>query len=34
MPLSRLQIMGQSQRTFIYEIYWDQRVERRDVARY
>jgi hypothetical protein len=34
MPLPRLQIMGQSHRPFIYEIYWDQRVERREVTRY
>jgi len=34
MPLPRLQIMGQCERPFIYEIYWDQRVERREVARY
>jgi hypothetical protein len=34
MPLPRLQIMGQAQRKFIYEIYWDHRVERRDVGRY
>jgi hypothetical protein len=34
MPLPRLQIMGQSHRSFIYEIYWDQRVERREVTGY
>ena len=34
MPLPRLQIMGQSERKFIYEIGWDQQVERREVARY
>ena len=34
MPLPRLQIMGQSHRPFIYEIYWDQRVEQREVTRY
>jgi 5-methylcytosine-specific restriction endonuclease McrA len=34
MPLPRLQIMGQSQRPFIYEICWDQRVEQREVTRY
>src|SRR4029077_11462425 len=34
MPLPRLQIMGQSYRPFIYDIYWDQRVEQREVKRY
>ena len=34
MPLPRLQMMGRSQRPFIYEIYWDQRVEQREVTRY
>ena len=34
MPLPRLQIMGQSHRPFIYEIYWDQRVEQREVTAY
>ncbi len=34
MPLPRLQIMGQSQRAFIYEIGWDQQVRRPEVARY
>lgn len=34
MPLPRLQIIGQSHRPFIYEIYWDQRVEQREVSRY
>jgi hypothetical protein len=34
MPLPRLQMMGQSDRRFIYEIYWDQRVELREVTRY
>src|SRR6476659_2216960 len=26
--------MGRSQRPFIYDIYWDQRIEQREVARY
>jgi 5-methylcytosine-specific restriction endonuclease McrA len=34
MPLPRLQVMGQSQRPFIYEMNWDQHVEQRDVASY
>jgi len=34
MPLPRLQLMGQSQRPFIYEINWDHHVEQRDVTRY
>src|SRR5688500_1713538 len=34
MPLPRLQMMGQSYRPFIYEIYWQQRVEQREVTRY
>ena len=34
MPLPRLQIMGQSHRPFVYEIYWDQRVEQREVTGY
>jgi 5-methylcytosine-specific restriction endonuclease McrA len=34
MPLPRLQTVGQTQRKFIYEIYWDHSVEHRDVARY
>jgi 5-methylcytosine-specific restriction endonuclease McrA len=35
MPLPRLQAMGRSQRQpFIYEIYWNQRVDHRDVSRY
>ena len=34
MPLPRLQIMGRSQRSFIYEINWDQRTEQREVTRY
>ena len=34
MPLPRLQIMGRSQRPFIYEICWDQDVEQREVTRY
>jgi 5-methylcytosine-specific restriction endonuclease McrA len=34
MPLPRLQIMGQSHRLFIYEIYWDQHVEQSEVRRY
>ena len=34
MPLPRLQNMGQSSRSFIYEIFWDQNVVRRDVAPY
>ena len=34
MPLPRLQIMGRSQRPFIYEICWDQDIEQREVSRY
>ncbi|MGE3511720.1 MAG: HNH endonuclease domain-containing protein [Vicinamibacterales bacterium] len=34
MPLPRLQIMGQSPRPFIYEIYWDQGVGQSEVAAY
>ena len=34
MPLPRLQTMGQSHRSFIYEIYWDQGLEQREVTRY
>jgi 5-methylcytosine-specific restriction endonuclease McrA len=34
MPLPRLQIMGQSHRPFIYDIYWDRHVEQREVTRY
>lgn len=34
MPLPRLQVMGQVQSGFIYEIAWDQGVARSDVARY
>jgi 5-methylcytosine-specific restriction endonuclease McrA len=34
MPLPRLQMMGQSHRSFIYEIFWDQRVEQREVTSY
>ena len=34
MPLPRLQIMGLSSQPFIYEIFWDQSVVRRDVAPY
>jgi 5-methylcytosine-specific restriction endonuclease McrA len=34
MPLPRLQIMGQSHRPFIYEIYWDHRIEQREVTGY
>ena len=32
MPLPRLQIMGRSQRPFIYEICWDQDVEQHEVT--
>ena len=34
MPLPLLQVMGKVRTEFIYEIAWDQRVARRDVARY
>ena len=34
MPLPRLQVMGQSQRPFIYEINWSQHVVQSDVVRY
>jgi 5-methylcytosine-specific restriction endonuclease McrA len=34
MPLPRLQMLGQSNRPFIYEIYWDLRVEQRAVTGY
>jgi 5-methylcytosine-specific restriction endonuclease McrA len=34
MPLPRLQVMGQVEQPFIYEIHWDQQVQRRDVERY
>ena len=34
MPLPRLQIMGQSHRPFIYDIYWGQKVEQREVTGY
>jgi len=34
MPLPRLQIMGQSLQSFIYEIGWDRGVEQREVRRY
>jgi hypothetical protein len=34
MPLPRLQTMGRSQRPFIYDIYWDHRIEQREVAPY
>ena len=34
MPLPRLQTMGQSHRPFIYEFYWDQPVEQREVTGY
>jgi hypothetical protein len=34
MPLPRLQTMGRSQRPFIYDIYWDHRIEPREVAPY
>jgi hypothetical protein len=34
MPLPRLQIMGLSDQPVIYELHWDQRVQRKDVARY
>jgi hypothetical protein len=34
MPLPRLQTTGRSQRPFIYEIYWDHRIEQRQVAAY
>jgi 5-methylcytosine-specific restriction endonuclease McrA len=34
MPLPRLQIMGRSQRRFIYEICWDQDIEQREITRY
>jgi 5-methylcytosine-specific restriction endonuclease McrA len=34
MPLPRLQLMGQSQQRFVYEIHWDERVRRSDVALY
>ena len=34
MPLPRLQMMGQTYRPFIYDIYWDQRVEQRQVTGY
>jgi 5-methylcytosine-specific restriction endonuclease McrA len=34
MPLPRLQVMGQVQRPFIYEIFWDQKVTQREVKRY
>ena len=34
MPLPRLQTMDQSRRLFIYEIYWDQRVEQCEVTSY
>ncbi len=34
MPLPRLQMMGQSYRPFIYEIYWDQGIEQREVTSY
>ena len=34
MPLPRLQMMGQSHRPFIYEIYWDHQVEQREVTHY
>jgi len=34
MPLPRLQTMGRSQRPFIYDIYWDHRIEQREAAPY
>jgi 5-methylcytosine-specific restriction endonuclease McrA len=34
MPLPRLQMRGRAYRPFIYEIHWDQRIRRADVARY
>ena len=34
MPLPRLQTMGLVERPFIYEINWDMRIQRRDVASY
>jgi hypothetical protein len=34
MPLPRLQMMGQSDRSFIYQIYWDKRIKQRDVTSY
>jgi 5-methylcytosine-specific restriction endonuclease McrA len=34
MPLPRLQTMGKSRRGFIYDIYWDQRIDQREVAAY
>jgi 5-methylcytosine-specific restriction endonuclease McrA len=34
MPLPRLQIMGLSHRPFIYELHWDHRIQRKEVARY
>ncbi len=34
MPLPRLQTMGRSQRPFIYDIYWDDRIVQREVAPY
>jgi hypothetical protein len=34
MPLLRLQVMGFIERPFIYEINWDSRIQRRDVATY
>ena len=33
MPLPRLQMMGKSLATFIYEIHWDVNIQRRDVER-
>jgi len=34
MPLPRLQMMGQVYQPFIYEIYWDQHIEQREVTDY
>jgi len=34
MPLPRLQIMGLAERPFIYQLNWDSRIQRRDVAPY
>ena len=34
MPLPRLQVMGQLQRKFIYELYWDDSLAQSEVTRY
>ena len=34
MPLPRLQMMGQALDSFIYDIHWDSRIQRRDVDQY